>query len=100
MSDRKYAKIMNVLEKDGITPKHRDMWNRDIIYFDYLIQKGFQGMWFEDNGKTHVKTSCIESIKEDENNIYITTENSVFYIKKIRNADYLEYLNGILDPRD
>jgi uncharacterized phage-like protein YoqJ len=83
MYELKYGKIIKVLEKDNQTPKALHRWLRDITYYNIMIQKGYSAILFYDNGNKATRTSYVQDIKEDENNLIIHTENSIYYIKKI-----------------
>lgn len=78
------AKIMKVLEHNGETPKHRDKWMKNITYYGSMIRAGYQAIWFWNNGNTMTRTSYVESVEEDENNLVVTTDNSVYHIKKFQ----------------
>jgi hypothetical protein len=77
------GKIIKVLEKDNKTPKAQDKWFRDIEYYRDMIVENRSAMLFYDDGEKMTVTSRIKEIKEDENNLILTTENSIYYIKKI-----------------
>ena len=75
------AKIIKVLSTEGI-PKHINMWMREVTYYRNDIIKGYSAVLFyaED---VSMATSYIQNIREDENNLVLTTANSsVYYIKK------------------
>ena len=77
------ARILKVLEKDNKTPKAHHRWNRDIEYCREMILLHRPAMLFYDNYTKVTRTSHVLHIKEDENNLILETENSIYYIKKI-----------------
>jgi len=76
------AKIIKVLSSDGI-PKNLHMWMREVTYYrDDIIIGGSAVLFYDDDTKITV-ISYVQDIREDENNLVLTTsENSVYYIKK------------------
>jgi len=78
------ARILKVLEKDNKTPKAHHRWNRDIEYCREMIILNRSAMLFYNQGTKVTITSRVLDIHEDENNSILTTENSIYYIKKIQ----------------
>lgn len=76
------AKIMKVLSHDGKTPKDYKRWMQNITYLKSMITEGNQAIWFE--GFEIIRTSYVESIEEDDNNLVINTDNSIYFIKKLQ----------------
>lgn len=73
------AKIIKILTHNGL-PKHLTKWSRDITYYISDIKVGRSAILY---GNTKIiRTSPVTNIEEDENNLILTTENSVYYIKK------------------
>ena len=75
------AKIIKVLSMEGI-PKSLHMWMREVTYYRHDIITGRSAELFYDDNTKMTVTSHVQAIREDENNLVITTENSVYYIKK------------------
>ena len=75
------AKIIKALDKDGM-PKDLFRWSMDIEYFTEDIVKGKSAVWYYNEHSRVTITSSVTEIEEDENNLILSTENSVYYIKK------------------
>lgn len=78
------AKIIKVLEKDMQTPKNQNLWMQHVKYSRDSIRIGLSAAIYYSKSKQMEITSHIEGIKEDENNLILTTENSIYYIKKLK----------------
>ena len=76
------AKIIKALSMEGI-PKHIDMWMREVQYYRDDIITGESAVLFYDENTKMIVISHVQNIREDENNLVLTTEeNCVYYIKK------------------
>jgi hypothetical protein len=75
--------IIKVLEKDLATPKAQHRWMRHIEYDPDRIDIGLTLHMYYDNFNKITITSPVTKREEDENNLIIHTENSIYYIKKI-----------------
>ena len=86
------GKIMKVLCRDGEICKLNHLWNQNIKYIRDSIKVGISARLYE--GHTILKdvctTSIVKQVEEDENNLIITTQNSIYYIKKFFNI-YASY---------
>ena len=81
----KYAFITNVIERDNITPKALEKWS-NIVYYDELKEGSTVIFYSFDKytGKMKIcSTSPVVEVKEDEFNLKVTTENSIYNMKKI-----------------
>lgn len=85
------SKIMKVLSREGM-PKHEDMWMREVTYYPEEVSEGRSARLFYNGFNRVVLTSPVEFIKEDENNIVLTTLNSIYHIKKFRGV--MAWWNG------
>jgi hypothetical protein len=75
------GKIIKVLNYNG-EPKHNHVWMIDVEYYTETIVVGESARLLCDNRSHLITTSVVTKIQEDENNLILTTGNSIYYIKK------------------
>jgi hypothetical protein len=78
--------ILNILDLNSI-PKNTDLWMKEVGFYSDEIVKGKSAVLFYDGLAQMTTTSTVKHVYEDTNNMIITTENSVYYIKKFRNEE-------------
>lgn len=76
------GKIIKVLDKNG-QPKHHQLWMINILIRE-RVHIGYPVFFYADSGKALTMTSLVEHIEEDENNLVLTTLDSIYYIKKLQ----------------
>jgi protoheme ferro-lyase len=75
------GKIVKVLEKDGITPKHQEYWGESVFFYDNFIPKHPVFLLRYEVAKV-IRTSRIEKVEHKDSEIIFTTNNSIFFITK------------------
>ena len=75
------GKIIKVLTKEGILV-HNQMWMQYITYFREDMICGRSAELFYDSNTRVMVTSSVVVVGEDENNLVLTTQNSIYHIKK------------------
>lgn len=75
------AKIIKVTTHND-TPKHNHVWMDNVEYHEDIIEIGKSVVMLCSDEMSLITTSPVVDIKENENNLTLTTENSIYYIKK------------------
>jgi hypothetical protein len=76
------AKIMKIVSSEHGIAKHLSEWGKEVTYISDYLTVGHKAVLSKNNESGAIITSSVISFTEGENNVVITTKNSVYYLKK------------------
>lgn len=76
------CKVAKVIDKNNV-PKYRDWWMKTVVVCADVIVVGYGMMFYIRDDRKWIMTSNVLSVKIDDTNIVVETENSTYYLKKV-----------------